>query len=177
MKRIIVASQNPVKLTVARKAFVQVFPGVALEVVAVQTNSGVPAQPFEGEVLQGAMHRLAQIRDSHPKADYWISQEGGLFRDTTDIYHNRAWIVVCDRQGHVAKSSTASFALPKGIAALVATGLEFGDASDVYWNTTGLKQGAGGLGHITDGLIDRTQFYVQAAIIAFSAVKHHHLFS
>lgn len=177
MKRVIVASQNPVKLAVARKAFIQVFPNQALEIVAVQTDSGVPAQPFDEQTLEGAMHRLAQIRMSHPNADYWISQEGGLFHDSVDVYHNRAWIVACDRQGHIAKSSTASFALPKGIATLVESGLELGEASDIYWNTTGLKHGVGGIGHLTDGLIDRTQFYVQAAIIAFSALKNHQLFT
>lgn len=177
MKRIIVASTSAVKLTVARKAFVQVFPSQAVQVVAVSTDSGVPAQPMGEQTLEGAMHRLAQIRASHPDADYWISQEGGLFHDADDILYNRAWIVVCDREGHIAKSSTASFALPKGIATLVQVGFEFGDASDMYWNTIGQKHAAGGLGHITDGILDRTQFYVQAAIIAFSAVKNHHLYA
>ena len=42
------------------------------------------------------MNRLRGIRASHPKADYWVSQEGGLVTDG-DSFYNRAWILFADK--------------------------------------------------------------------------------
>ncbi len=175
MKKIILASTNPVKVAVAKAAFAVVFPDTPFEVIPVATLSGVPPQPFDDEALEGAMNRLRRIRTSHPKADYWVSQEGGLVRDGESFY-NRAWILFSDKKGHIGKSSTPSFEIPKGVAELVRTGLELADASDVYFGMKGPKHTVGGVSLVTDGLIDRKRYYLQAAIIALAQVKNHKLY-
>ncbi len=81
MKSVIVASTNPVKIEVARRAFTAVFPDEEFDVQGVKSESGVPDQPMEGEARQGALNRLAFVKEKYPDADYWSSQEGGLFRD------------------------------------------------------------------------------------------------
>ena len=48
----------------------------------------------------------------------------------------------------------------------------FGHAADKFFNGENLKQGIGAIGYLTDGLIDRTAYYLPAAIIALSALKH-----
>ena len=175
MKKIILASTNPVKIAVAKAAFAAVFPDTPFEVIPVAAHSGVPPQPFDDEALEGAMNRLRAIRASHPKADYWVSQEGGLVTDG-EGYYNRAWIIFADKKGHVGKSSTPSYEIPKGVAELVRTGLELADASDIYSGIQGLKHTVGGVSLVTDGLIDRKHFYLQAAIIALAQVKNHKLY-
>ena len=175
MKKIILASTNPVKIAVTKAAFVAVFPDTPFEVIPVATDSGVPPQPFDDEALEGAVNRLRAIRRSHPKADYWVSQEGGLVTDGEGFY-NRAWIIFADKKGHMGKSSSPSFEIPKGVAELVCTGLELADASDIYFGMQGLKNTVGGVSMVTDGLIDRKRYYLQAAIIALSQVKNHKLY-
>ena len=51
-------------------------------------------------------------------------------------------------------------------------GLELGDAADKFFHGKNSKHGIGAIGHLTDGLIDRAEYYLPAAIIALSALKH-----
>lgn len=171
MKTVIVASTNPIKIEVAKRAFAAVFPEEVFDVRGVKSESGVPDQPMEGEAREGALNRLAFVKNLHPQAEYWSSQEGGLFRDGEHLAE-RAWIVMADQAGSVTETSTASFHIPREMTRLVENGLELGDAADRFFNSTNTKQGSGTIGHLTDGAIDRTQYYLPAAIIALSQLKH-----
>lgn len=171
MKRVIVASTNPAKVAVARLAFEAVHPDESFEFMAVKSESGVPDQPMNDETEQGAMNRLAFIRAQHPDADFWISQEGGTFEDGDRLY-NRAWIVVADKAGSITKSSTALFYLPTKIIEYIKAGMELGDANHAFFSTIDTKEGVSAVGHLTDGLMSREDYYLQAAIIALSELKH-----
>lgn len=171
MKKVVVASLNPVKIKVARLAFAAVFPQESFDVQGVQSVSGVPDQPMEGDARQGALNRIAFVKEKFPDADYWSGQEGGLFRDGEHLAE-RAWLAMADKAGRITEASTASFHIPLEIAKLVESGLELGDASDRFFGTKNSKQSKGFIGQLTDGVIDRTQYYLPAAIIAVSQLKH-----
>lgn len=170
-KKVIIASENPVKVAVAKRAFGAVYPHEECEFISIKSDSGVSDQPMNEETERGAINRLEFIKKAHPDADYWISQEGGLFEEGTMLY-NRAWIAVANKHGHVAKSSTALFYLPTEIAQHIKNGMELGDACDTFFGTVNAKHGIGAIGHLTDGIIDRENYYLQAAIIALSELKH-----
>lgn len=165
------ASENPVKVAVAKKAFTDVFPDEEFEFVAIKSESLVPDQPMNEETERGAMNRLTFIRTHQPDADYWISLEGGTYSDG-DRLLNRAWIMVTDKDGYIGKSSTASFYLPRKIVSDIIVGLELGIATDNFFSSSNSKHGIGAVGYITDGILDRESYYTQAAIIALSEVKH-----
>lgn len=171
MKKVIVASKNPVKLNVAKGAFATVFPNQEFEFITIKSDSGVPDQPMNQETEQGALNRLDFIKDKHPEADFWISQEGGLYEDGERLY-NRACIAVCDKGGYTAKSTTSLFYLPPKITEYIKEGLELGDANDRFFNSINSKHGMGAIGYLTDRIIDRENYYLQAAIIAVSELKH-----
>jgi inosine/xanthosine triphosphatase len=171
MKTVIVASENPVKVAVAKKAFTALYPKEEFNFIATKSHSGVGDQPMNDETEQGAKNRLEDIKTKYPEADYWISQEGGLFDDGATLY-NRAWIMVSDNSGFIGKSSTPAFYLPTEIVKLVRSGMELGTASDVFFSTVNSKQGVGAIGFLTDGIVDRENYYLQAAIIALSELKH-----
>ncbi len=171
MKKVIVASTNPVKIEVARRAFAAVYPEEEFDVQGVKSDSGVPDQPMDDETRQGALNRLAAIRQSHSDADYWSAQEGGLFRDGKQLAE-RAWLAMADKEGSITEASTASFHIPREISQLVESGLELGEAADRFFGTTNSKQSTGFVGQLTDGVIDRAQYYLPAAIIALSQLKH-----
>lgn len=172
MKTVIVASENPVKVAVARRAFESVYPTEGFEFVAVKSESGVGDQPVDEETKLGAYNRLVYIKKLHPKADFWISQEGGVCADGDRLF-NRAWIMVADSNGNEAASSTSSFYLPTIIAKQVQAGVELGTASDQFFRAVNSKQGIGTTGYITDGLLPREDYYLHSAIIAVSQIKHH----
>jgi inosine/xanthosine triphosphatase len=171
MKKVIVASENPVKLNVAKNTFASVFPEEEFDFVAVKSESGVPDQPMNEETEQGAYNRLQFIKQLYPDADYWVSQEGGLFEEGERLY-NRAWMMVTDSTGYVAKCSTAQFYLPTEVIKNVRADMESGPASDLFFNSINSKQKAGSVAHLTDGIIDRERYYLQASIIALSELKH-----
>ncbi len=172
MKTVIVASENPVKVAVARRAFTSVYPDEEFEFVAVKSVSGVADQPVNEETEQGAHNRLTYVKNLHPEADFWISQEGGVCTDGDKLY-NRAWIMVADANNHEAKSSTSSFYLPTAITKQLQAGVELGIASDQFFTTQNSKHSIGASGHITDGLLPREDYYLQSAIIAVSQLKHY----
>jgi inosine/xanthosine triphosphatase len=171
MKTVIVASENPVKVAVAKRAFSSVYPNEEFEFVAIKSQSGVPDQPVNEQTEQGALNRLAFIKSQYPEADFWMSHEGGVCEEGDTLY-NRAWIAVSDKGGYVAKSSTAQFYLPKKIVEYMKGGMELGDANDAFFNSKNSKHGISAIGYLTDGLITREDYYLQTAIIALSEVKH-----
>lgn len=173
MKKVVIASLNPVKIAVAKRAFALVYPNQPVEFIAVESDSGVPNQPMGDETEQGAMNRLSFVQAIHTDADFWISQEGGLYKEGTQ-YYNRAWIAVTDSYGYVAKSSTALFYLPPKIAKYIDDGMELGHASDKFFGSVDSKRSVGTIGYLTDGIINREDCYLQAAIITLSEIKNKH---
>lgn len=171
MKKVIVASENPVKISVAKRAFSMVYPELEVEFISVKSDSGVPDQPMNDETEQGAMNRLNFIKEKYPEADFWISQEGGLFEEGERLY-NRAWMAVSDKDGYIAKSSTPSFCIPAKITEYIRDGMELGHANDKFFNTVDSKHGLSAVGYLTDGLYDRENYYLQAVVIALSELKH-----
>ena len=171
MKKVIIASTNPVKIKVAEKAFTSVFPSEKFEFIGVKSESGVPDQPMGDETVQGARNRLSFVKKEHPHSDYWISQEAGLFEEDEKLFV-RAWIVVCDKDGFIGESSTTHFYLPKEMTKYIKGGMELGDAADKFFASVNLKHGMGTVGVLTSGIIDRTEYNLQPAILALSEVKH-----
>lgn len=171
MKKVIIASENPVKVKVTEKAFALVYPNEEFEFVPVKSDSLVPDQPMGDETRIGANNRLNFIKDKYPDADFWISQEGGLFEDNGRL-SNRAWMVISDKDGFIARSSTANFYLPKKVAEYIKEGLELGHATDKFFDLINSKHSAGIVAMLTDGLYNREEYYLQPTIIALSEIKH-----
>lgn len=171
MKKVAIASTNPVKIEVAKRAFETLMPTENFEYISLDTPSGVPDQPFEDETLKGARNRLLHITRTEPIADYWISQEGGLFHDGDGLY-NMAWILIQNREHVLGKSATARLYIPHEISKLVLDGKELGHAGDTFWGVKDIKHGNGVIGVLTNNNVTRADYYTQAAIIALSQIVH-----
>lgn len=162
MKKVLIASRNPVKINATKKAFKEVFSD-RFEFKGVSVDSLVSDQPMSNnETLKGATNRLQNIK--HLEADYLVSIEGGV--DLLDSnYEAFAWIVISDKN-KIGKAKTASFALPLKISKLIKEGYELGDADDMVFKRSNSKQQNGAVGILTNNLIDRTEYYVHAIILA-----------
>ena len=129
MKKVLIASRNPVKINATKKAFEEVFTN-RFEFEGVSADSLVSDQPMSNdETLKGATNRLQNIQ--HLEADYLVSIEGGV--DLLDNnYEAFAWIVISDKQ-KIGKAKTATFPLPIKISNLIKEGYELGDADDIVF--------------------------------------------
>ncbi|MCB0505962.1 MAG: inosine/xanthosine triphosphatase [Cyclobacteriaceae bacterium] len=163
MKKIIVASGNPVKIESTKRAFQKVFPNETFELEGIEVESGVPDQPVgEHETLLGASTRAqnAQLIDG----DYWVGIEGGV-AEREDQLEAFAWIVIL-HHGKKSLGRTGSFFLPHKVSELVHQGVELGEADDIVFGQSDSKRKQGSVGLLTHGVLDRTTYYEQALVLA-----------
>lgn len=163
--KIIVASQNPVKVNAALRAFEQMFPEeIVFEVEGVSVLSGVRDQPltFE-ETLEGARNRVDNAQAEYPDAEYWVGLEGGVDLHGDDMAVS-GWVVVRDQNGLEGRSMTNTIYLPPKVAKLVAGGMELGEADDIVFGTTNSKQSNGAVGILTGDVLKREEGFMIGVI-------------
>jgi inosine/xanthosine triphosphatase len=164
MKKILVGSTNPVKINSTKLAFEAAFPEEEFEVEGVTAESDVRDQPLsDSETFSGALNRAKHVK-SQSAADYFVGIEGGV-QDRGDDMEAFAWTVVLSN-GTQGKARTSSFMLPHEISLLVRSGMELGHADDKVFNQIHSKQKNGAVGLLTNDIINRTEYYKQAVILA-----------
>lgn len=165
MKKIVVASLNPVKVEAAVSGFQRAFERKAFSVEMVGVDSGVEDQPLsDATARQGALNRAERAKQAVPEGDYWVGIEGGC-ETLGDEMVSFAWVVVLGETG-TGSSRTASFQLPGPVKALVESGLELGDADDLVFGKENSKQQNGAVGLLTGDVVTRKTLYEQAVILA-----------
>jgi len=163
---VIVGSKNPVKISCAESGFQKAFPKTSFLVQGINVNSDVREQPFgDLETYQGAYNRAVNSKHTFPEADYWIGIEGGV-EELGDDLVAYAWIVVVDKEGKLGKSKTSTFFLPNAIGQLIKEGMELGAADDQVFKRENSKQGNGAVGILTNGIVNRKEYYEQAVLLA-----------
>lgn len=164
--KIVVASQNPVKIDASRAAFAALYPQAELEMLSVTVESGVAAQPLsDAETRQGARNRARNALASTPEADFAVGLEGGIEVIDEQLLAF-AWMAIQDAAGKSAEARSATLPLPPAVKKLIEQGLELGDANDQVFATVNSKQGGGAYGLLTDGLYTRESIYTQTLVLA-----------
>lgn len=176
MKKVVVASKNPVKINTVEIGFSKMFPEELFEFVGMAADSGVLDQPMtEEETLQGAMNRVEDVIKKEPGADFYVGLEGGI-KEVSGELETFAWIVVKGKSGLRGKGRTGSFFLPEKVAELVREGKELGDADDIVFGRSNSKQSNGAVGILTDDVLTRATFYEPAVILALIPFKNKKLY-
>lgn len=161
--KIVVASENPVKIRAVETGFKAYFRDV--EVESVVAGSGVSDQPLtDKETLLGARNRATEARKKIRDADFWVGIEGGVQAEDNGLAAF-AWIVIYGA-GKKGEARTATFMLPQKVSHLVAGGLELGTANDLIFRESNTKQKNGAVGLLTRNQVDRTELYRQAVVLA-----------
>ncbi|KKQ34416.1 MAG: hypothetical protein US52_C0060G0005 [candidate division WS6 bacterium GW2011_GWA2_37_6] len=173
--KIIVSSQNPVKINASLKAFQTVFPKEKFKIQGISVPSNVSDQPMsEKETMQGALNRAKNAFTKSPEADYWVGIEGGIEKYNNEMM-TFAWVFVKGRT-KLGKGRSASFFLPPKVVELINEGKELGDADDIVFGKNNSKQSTGSIGILTDDLITRTELYIPAVIMALIPFKNLELY-
>ena len=176
MKKVIVASKNPVKINATKAAFEKMFPDEEFTFEGVSVGSGVSDQPMsDSETFEGASNRVMNAREAAPEADFWTGLEGGLEEKNGEM-EAFAWMVVQSKDGKIGRGRTATLFLPPAVAELVRQGKELGDADDIVFGKTNSKQANGAVGLLTHDLITRSDSYEMAMILALIPFKNKTLY-
>jgi len=165
MKKIIIASENPVKIEATKNGFKKMFPDQDFDFTGVSVDSLVSDQPMtDSETYIGASNRVKSAIQNYPKADYYIGIEGGLERTKNEM-HAFAWVVI-KKGDTIGKSKTATFYLPRIIMELINQGKELGEADDIVFGLENSKQQNGAVGILTKNVLTRESYYTEAVILA-----------
>lgn len=166
MKKIVVASQNPVKINATRNGFNKMFPKKIFEIQSALLHSGVRSQPMgDAETLSGASNRAKEASKIVPDADFWVGIESGVEEIASELYAF-AWVVIKSKYGKFGHAKTAAFCIPPKVAKLVGLGNELGKATDIVFRRTNSKQTGGAVGILTSDTIDRKALMTDAVALA-----------
>jgi inosine/xanthosine triphosphatase len=156
-RRVAVGSKNPVKLAAARAVVTRLAPNVIFE--AVEVPSGVPDQPFgDEETIHGAIARARAAREKLD-ADFGVGLEGGVVEMPGGTMRTCAWAALVSRSGRHGVGGSLAMPLPDTVAELIRGGMELGHAMDKLTGHSNTKHGAGAVGILTAGLVDRQAAY------------------
>jgi inosine/xanthosine triphosphatase len=175
MKKIIVASTNPLKINSALFGFQKMFPREEFSAVGIVSPSNVSDQPTtDEETSLGALNRVNHAMKAIT-ADYWIGIEGGIEENKNEM-EAFAWIIIKDKLGRTGKARSGSFALPPKVYKLIKQGIELGYATDQVFKLENSKHNTGAVGVLTENVIDRTELYVHAVVLALVPFKNPNLY-
>ncbi len=174
-KKIVIASNNPVKISATLIGFRRMFPDTDFETVPVSVPSGVSEQPStENETLLGAQNRVKQAMAVVPKADFWVGIEGGVEATEAGLTAF-AWVIIRSME-IVGKARTGTFFLPTKVSELIIAGKELGEADDIVFGRSNSKQEEGAIGLLTGKVINRQSLYEHAVILALPPFKNPEFF-
>lgn len=175
MKKVIIASENPVKIHAVEQGFEKMFPNSTFEYDGVSVPSGVADQPtIDDQTFKGALNRAENANKQNSEADYWVGIEGGIQKVGEEM-EAFAWVVIKSKT-KTGKSRTGTFFLPIPIVKLINDGKELGEADDIVFNRSNSKQEDGAVGILTGRIIDRTKYYLEAVILALIPFKNERLY-
>lgn len=175
MKKVIIASKNPVKINATKKAFELVFPTEKFEFIGRKVPSFVADQPMsDEETLEGAINRAENAKLAIKDAHFWVGIEGGIETNGVEMDAFGWMIILSEKRFGQARSCT--FPLPPYIARAVNTGQELGHVNDAFFKMHNSKQGGGAVGSLTNNLVNRMDLYVQPLILALIPFLQENLF-
>jgi len=163
--KVLITSENPVKLNACKQAFNSVFSHKEITYGTTKVSSNVSDQPLsDKETLQGALNRIENVRDVAGGYDFIVGIEGGA-EIRGEKGYSFAWIVVEHHQ-KTGRARTAAFEIPQNAVEMLKKGYELGDANDVLFRLHNSKQKNGAIGILTNDLVTRTELYSPAVIMA-----------
>ncbi|GAA4899781.1 inosine/xanthosine triphosphatase [Ferrimonas pelagia] len=175
LKKLAVASRNPVKLNAAHSALARAFGQTQWQLEGLGVASGVAEQPMtEAETRLGAENRLTALRQSVVDADFYVAIEGGYDR-IQGLPYTFAYIAISDGL-HTQVGRTGTLPLPESVARAIEAGGELGPLMDALFQQNDIKQKGGAIGALTDHLVDRTGIYRDTLCLLLAPWLHPELY-
>lgn len=139
-----VATGNPQKIIAIKKAFQRYFENV--KILSFEVESGVPSQPLNEEVYEGAKNRIKELKKvDNAEYDYLVACEGGMIFQYGNWF-NLQVVQVERKDGKIGIGLSQAFQVPtKYVEEVRMTSISkvfkrlFGDAGGVSILTLGEK--------------------------------------
>ncbi len=173
--KIHVGTENQLKVAAVRAAFKTMFPDHRLEVVKKAVASGVPSQPFDNEVANGAINRAQTALQD---ADFGVGIEAGLVVfPGTNRYLNVQICAITDQSGKLCIGSSPGFELPAWLVARLRNDSTLSREMSIISGIPKIKEKSGAIGYLSQGAIDRFGVTYEAVLMALIPYIRSDLFS
>ena len=164
---------NPAKLKPVQLVFGQVFEGA--QVHGLSVPSGVREQPIGAEETElGAVNRANAALAGVPGVAWGVGLEGGVRFGTRGCFLFGAVAVTDGTRLEVGR--TAELRLPPGVAERIRAGEELGPIMDGLTGVQNIKQKAGTVGFLTNGLLSRADVWQMGLTLALAPFLHAELY-
>lgn len=163
--RVVVGTNNDVKLQAVKNVFEKIFEKLELEKVTV--SSDVPAQPYEKDTITGAMNRakaaMQQVTDAH----FSVGIEAGLFlEENTKNYFDVQYCAIQDRGGRVTLGHGSGFYYPPKVVEGLLKGKTVGEVMAVVTGIQEIGHKQGAIGYLSKDILNRLGLTEQAVLMA-----------
>ncbi len=163
--KVIVGSQNPLKIKGVEKAFSQYFDKVYVQ--GVEVDSGVSKQPFNADVVKGAINRALRAYDE--SYDFSVGVEAGLFSlKNTNTGFLDFQVAAIYNGFKISIGFGPGFEYPPMVIEEVLKGQEVGVVMEKLTNIKNIGKKFGAIYFLTKGVISRdelTRIAVTMALI------------
>ncbi|MFH1316039.1 MAG: inosine/xanthosine triphosphatase [Candidatus Woesearchaeota archaeon] len=174
--KILVGSENPVKIDAVKEAFSKYFDNI--EIQGHKVSSDVPDQPLNDDTFIGAKNRALHLKrldnEKSLSADFFVGIEGGIIELNSTWFAFGAMCII-DKDGNIGLGTTSLFQLPEQMIDNLLQGKELGDVIDKITGEHNSKQKNGAIGYFTKNIITRKSYYVNGiikALIPFLNKEH-----
>lgn len=152
--KVVVGSLNPTKIEGVKKAFNQFFDDVVVK--GVKVNSEVGDQPFNNDVVKGAINRA--INSFSNDYDFSVGIEAGLFslKNTLTGYIDFQVAAIYNGK-RLTIGFGPGFEYPPIVVDKVLKGKEVGDVMDEITGIKNLGEKTGAIHFLTKGVISRSE--------------------
>ena len=164
LMKIHVGTRNTLKVRAVHAAFALAFGDEALDAVAVEIGGGVPPQPFDVEVVQGA---ICRARNALAEADYGVGIEAGLVRfPGYDCYLSVQFCAVLDHTGRLTVGHGPGYTLPQEVLDRLMNGSTLNREMSRLSGIPETKDKEGAIGILSGRRIDRFSITREAVLMA-----------
>lgn len=161
-----VGSTNPVKRDAVRAVMRRTLRRRAVEVVGVSVPSGVPEQPFEADVVRGAVQRARaalRARGAH----LGVGVEAGLFWSRwLGSYIDIQYCAIVDRGGRVTIGHGPGFQHAPAVVRTALRGGTVGGATAALTGIRNIGRRGGVVGYLSRGALVRRELTETAVVAA-----------
>lgn len=163
--KVVVGSDNEVKLRAVKNVFGKVFNNLEVEMVPV--SSGVQAQPWDEDTITGAQNRAAGALEKSQDAHFSVGIEAGLIQNKINgKYFDVQYCAIQDRGGRITLGHGSGFYYPKKVFERIKAGSTVGQVMSEFTSIDDIGHKQGAIGFLSKGLLTREALTEQAVLMA-----------